>query len=275
MYNTVYKFDLKIVFIFLKKEANKMEKKRVVSIEDRIPKLKQMRKQKANRRLVIYLSIFFLLIAIIVYIQSPLSNVRNVVVTGNQTLSNEEIMQQSHLMTDTNIWTVKQEDIESQLSELALIETVEVDKKLPWTIHIHVTEHKVIGYVEKNREFYPILGNGTVLSTSGNSGDAPIMIDFSEDKYLSEMTRELELLPDSILNLISEIYWQPTPDNKNKIMLFMKDGFVVDGTIRNFSEKMQVYPSIVSQIDPQDKGIIHIGVGAYFEKFEKNNEDAD
>ncbi|MCD8500622.1 MAG: hypothetical protein LRY71_01750 [Bacillaceae bacterium] len=36
-----------------------MDKQKIVSLEDRIPKLKQQRKQRANRRLIIYLSTFF------------------------------------------------------------------------------------------------------------------------------------------------------------------------------------------------------------------------
>jgi len=252
-----------------------MEKKRVVSIEDRIPKLKQMRKKKANRRLVLYLSIFFILISIVIYLQSPLSNVHHIVVSGNQLITDDDIISESELTTDTNIWTIKQQDVESRLSEMDLIDTIDVQRKLPWTVNIHITEHNIIGYLEEENEFHPIIGNGTKLSSNENSGDAPILIDFSDEDYLTKMTSELEELPESILNLISEIYWQPTSKNKNKIMLYMTDGFIVDGTIRNFAEKMQVYPSIVSQLDADDQGIIHIGVGAYFEKIEKNNEDTD
>ena len=42
----------------MKKEEIGMEKKKIVSIEDRIPKLKQARKKKANRRSNI-LSVYF------------------------------------------------------------------------------------------------------------------------------------------------------------------------------------------------------------------------
>src|SRR5699024_3959159 len=54
---------------------------------------------------------------------------------------------------------------------------------------------------------------------------------------------------------------------KNKILLYMNDGYTVDGTIRNFAEKMKLYPSIVSQVPEDEEGIIHIGVGAYFDSF--------
>lgn len=252
-----------------------MKKKRVVSIEDRIPKLKQMRKKKANRRLIFYLSVFFVLISIVIYLQSPLSNIHHIHVTGNKRVSEADVISQSTLSTETNIWTFKGQDIEERLNALPLIDSVNVHKKLPRTVNINITEHKVIGYLEKENKFQPVIGNGTVLSTQKNNGDAPIMINFSDEKQLINMTNELEQLPDSILNLISEIHWQPTKKNNNKIVLYMKDGYIVDGTIRNFGEKIQVYPSIVSQLDSEEQGIIHIGVGAYFEKIEKNSEDID
>ena len=53
----------------------------------------------------------------------------------------------------------------------------------------------------------------------------------------------------------------------------MNDGYVVSGTIRDFADKMKVYPSIVSQLEPGSKGIIHIGVGVYFESFDDQSED--
>src|SRR5690625_6525761 len=93
-----------------------------------------------------------------------------------------------------------------------------------------------------------------------------LIMDFTDDTYLQRMTKELEQLPDGIFNLISEVHWKPTEENKNKVLLFMNDGFIVDGTIREFADKMQVYPSIVSQLEAGSKGIIHIGVGAYLDR---------
>src|SRR5699024_3488929 len=86
-----------------------MEKEKIVSIEDRIPKLKEARKKKANRRLVFYLSIFFLLISIIVYLQSPLSQVKHIEVNGNKVLTDKEVIQKSGLALDAKIWVVQKQ----------------------------------------------------------------------------------------------------------------------------------------------------------------------
>lgn len=257
------------------KEEIEMAKKKIVSIEDRIPKLKQARKKKANRRLIFYLSIFFILISIIVYLQSPLSDIHTVDITGNSLISDEEMVNIADLEDSPNIWTISKSDIKEEIMDYPLMKSAEVEKKLPQTIKIDVQEYDVVGYVEEDEYFFPVLENGeklTELKEASMSGDAPLMLDFDEDEYLTKMTEELKELPQDIRKLISEIHWKPEDDNENKILLYMNDGFLVDGSIHEFSEKMQVYPSIVAQLSDDEKGIIHIGVGAYFEEFSSDEE---
>lgn len=254
-----------------------MSKKNIVSIEDRIPKLKQARKKKANRRLIFYLSIFFFLIAVIVYLQSPLSHIKTINVEGNSYIADEEIIASSNLTVGNNIWTINQSEIERLISKDPIVESVSVQRKLPWTINIHVSEGQIIGYIREDANYSPILGNGEILEVVGDTyhGDAPLLNGFDDENYLDRMAGQLKALPENILNLISEIHWEPTEDNQNNILLYMNDGFIVKGTIRNFAEKMEVYPSIVSQLAAEDKGIIHIGVGVYFESFDTKGEETE
>src|SRR5699024_10060250 len=86
---------------------------------------------------------------------------------------------------------------------------------------------------------------------------------------------QLNELPEHVLRLISEVSWEPTKNNKNKILLYMNDGFIVDATLRDFSDKMKNYPSIIAQLDPKEKGIVHMGVGIYFEKKSKEKGIVD
>lgn len=254
-----------------------MSKKNIVSIEDRIPKLKQARKKKANRRLIFYLTIFFCLISIIVYLQSPLSHIKNIHVEGNTFVADEQIIASSNLTTDTNIWTINKEKIEASILKDPLIESVSVDRSLPRAVTIGVKEQKIIGYIRNEKNYYPVLGNGEMLQMEAASfnGNAPLLYGFDDANQLERLAGELEGIPKSILNLISEVHWKPTEDNKNTILLYMNDGYVVEGSLRDFGEKMGVYPSIVSQLDPEDKGTIHIGVGVYFESFTSGDEEEE
>lgn len=253
--------------------------KNIVSIEDRIPKLKEARKKKANRRLIFYMTIFFFLISIIVYLQSPLSHVKTIDIQNNTFVTDEEITKSIEIDTKTNIWTVDVSDTENKLKENPIIDEAMVSKKLPWTISIDIAEKQIIGFIEDQGKFYPVLENGEMLETAAYShfnGEAPLMIGFTDREYLSKIASELKSLPEDILDLISEVHWEPEEDNKNNIFLYMSDGFIVQGTIRDFAEGMTAYPSVVSQLDPEVKGVIHVGVGVYFEAFtEEEQETSD
>lgn len=254
-----------------------MEERKVVSIEDRIPKLKHTRRKKANRRLILYLTILFLLIATVVYLQSPLSNVRNVIVEGHQHVSEEEIKDLAGVTTDTNYWKVDPKEMKKQIESHTEISYAKVTRNFPSTVEIEVTESERIGYVKENGEFRAILEDGTELDSTSKlpGGDAPILAGFDKATYLKEMSKELKELPASVSSLISEIHWEPKEDNPYQIRLFMNDGYQVQASIRNFSSKMPAYPSIVSQLDENAQGIIHIDVGAYFEEFPAKDEGKD
>lgn len=245
-----------------------MNEKKIVSIEDRIPKLKQARKQKANRRLIFYLSIFLILISIIIYLQSPLSNVREVKVSGNTIFSKETIIETTKITKDTNIWTVSSKKLNKKLEKSPIIKSVNVKRNLPSTILIDVNEYKVVGYVNSKKDMQAVLENGEIVGNEGdpfNFSNAPTLHNFKDEKKLIRMAEELKELPDYIFNMISEVYWKPSKNNEYKIEMYMVDGYVVDTSMRGFSSNMKVYPSIVSQLDSKDKGIIHIGKGSYFE----------
>src|SRR5690625_4396312 len=125
-----------------------MEEEKIVSIEERIPKLKQSRRKKANRTLLLYLTLFFILITIIIYLQSPLGHIKEIKVSGNNMIPAEQIVKYSNLKTDTNIWRVYTSEIEKNINEHPLIAEVTVKRQLPQTMAVTVTEHRVIGYMK-------------------------------------------------------------------------------------------------------------------------------
>ncbi|HLQ95372.1 MAG TPA: FtsQ-type POTRA domain-containing protein [Pseudogracilibacillus sp.] len=244
-----------------------MEKERIISIEDRIPKLKEARKKKSSRRLIIYLIIFLVLISILIYLQTPLSEVKDIEIEGNQVLSEEEVLEISGLEFDANIWGVSKKKVLKKLRDNPVIDSAKIERKLPQTVQLQIEENNIIGYMEEDSSFYPVLENGSIVKNrEGNRGAGPILHDFKNDEYLQDISSELKDMPDNVYKQISEITWSPTDKNKNKINIYMSDGYVVDATIRNLSSKMENYPSIVSQLDDEGKGVIHMGVGTYFEK---------
>ncbi|MDP4105642.1 MAG: FtsQ-type POTRA domain-containing protein [Bacillota bacterium] len=247
-----------------------MEKENVVSLEERIPKLKQQRRRKANRRLIFLLFLFFALIVIVAYIQSPLSRVKAITVKGNEFYSSQEIIQKTGISKSTNIWTVKKGEIASNLERYPEIKTADVGMNWLNSIEIRITEYKKLAYLKKDSFYYPVLENGAILENRKTGRvpiNAPILIGFKEGTVLKEMLKEIGKLPKVVLNSVSEIHYEPSKTDQFHITLFMNDGFEVSASIKSFSEKMTHYPSIISQLDPGKKGIIDLEVGSYFKAY--------
>lgn len=246
-----------------------MEKK-VVSLEDRIPKLQQQRKQKTNRRLISFLSVFFLLILLVIYFQSPLSKVASITVKGNETVDSKKIIEMSRITTSSSFWNINTDKVKSAVKNHLQIKDVTVKKKFPNHIVLGIEEHESIAYLESDGTYLPILENGQVLKDRKETApaDAPVLINWKREEDINEMISELKQLPPGIFNSISEIHHTPDKTDHWLVRLYMNDGFEVIASVRTFSKKMYSYPAIVSQLDENSKGVIHLEVGSYFESYE-------
>ncbi|GEN44824.1 cell division protein FtsQ/DivIB [Alkalibacillus haloalkaliphilus] len=247
-----------------------MADKKIVSIEDRIPQLKQARKKKANRRFIIYLTLIILLILIIVYMQSPLSHVKSVTVVDNEMVDEETIISYSKISFDESFWNVDTNDVMEKIEQHPEIRHAEINRSWYNTFVIAVQEFERVAYQRDGDYYYPILQNGNKIEEvqlDHPREDAPLLHGF-EDEMLQSIAYQLSQIPESINLLISEVYWEPEESNRERIRLFTIDGQEVIGVISNFSSKMSAYPSIASQLSDDIDGILHLDVGAYFVPYE-------
>ena len=254
-----------------------MDKSKVVSIEDRIPKIKKERRRKANRKIIFIITMFFLLIGCIIYFQSPFSHVQTIEVNGNDHVTEEEIITQSGLSENVNIWSVDEAEIEKKIKAIDQIQNASVSIKWPNDVLIDVSEWNRVAYYKNDLEFFPILENGEMLNEKEASipVHAPILFEFDGGQALEMMVKELIKLPQEVVRSISEIYFTPTDNDPYSLTVYMNDGFEVKATIRTFSQKMVHYPSIVSQLDPSIKGYVDLTVGAYFRPYETDETEGE
>ncbi|MDG5788285.1 cell division protein FtsQ/DivIB [Evansella sp. AB-P1] len=251
--------------------------KKVIEIEERIPKLKNRRKQLANRRLIFYISIFFILVTIIMYFQSSFSLVKTVEVSGNIHVSEEWIVDKSQLLPETSMWNINEEGIRTRILSNPEISSLSITKNWPNTIHLEIGEYERVAYVQGNDTYYPLLETGKQLSSEKDvvhiPFDAPILMGFTDEDKKSQLAAELVNVSSSIRNRISEIYYSPVENDTFRLMIYMNDGFVVNSTIRNFAERIAPYTAIVEQLDPNEEGIVHMRMNPYFESFEVEEEE--
>ncbi|MFK2824912.1 cell division protein FtsQ/DivIB [Bacillus sp. B190/17] len=252
-----------------------MEKGKIVSIEERIPKLKKLRKRKTNQRLIFIISLFFLIVLAVVYFQSPLSKVKSIEVEGNKLTSKAGIIAQSGIGKGDSFWKISAKQAEKKLERDPKIHRAHVSLVFPNKLKISIEERQKLAYLAKGKKFYPVLNNGTVLKEAIDETpeQLPILYHFKAGDQLDHMMEALESLPGEIMNSISEIYYAPKKTDSLHIQLFMNDGFEVSATLKTFSEKMVYYPAIVSQLDPNVKGIIDLEVGSYFKAYHPEKKE--
>ncbi|MCD7033889.1 FtsQ-type POTRA domain-containing protein [Metabacillus sp. GX 13764] len=247
----------------------------IIPIDERIPKLKEQRKQKTNKRLIFFLSVFFVLLLLVIYFQSPLSKVNEVNVKGNKYVSSEEIIKLSGITANTGFWNIQDDKVFSNVSKQKEIKSIRILKSFPNKVTIAVEEYERIAYAEKSGHYYPVLENGQVLGSVSDHfpSDAPLLMNWKNAEQLQEMGAELSKLPEGIINSISEISFQPEKTDQNHLELYMTEGYEVSASMENFADKMLSYPAVIKQLSPGAKGIIHMEVGTYFESFDKKDED--
>lgn len=253
-----------------------MSDKKVIQLDDRIPKLKAQRRQKANRRFIFYITVFFILILIVTYIESPLSNIKTIRVSGNRYIQSDQIVKASGLSTGSKIWSVNQTRIQKNLKFIPSIKQVTVSSHyFSGRVEMTVTEYKRVAYVKRGKVYQPVLANGKWMP-AGNSAsipvNAPILVGFSEGKELTDLTHQLAKMASETLYNISEIDCTPSQLYPEGVTLYFNDGNEALGNIPSLAKKMEMYPSILSSIPKGEKGIIQLQVGAYWKPYQDQQQ---
>lgn len=251
--------------------------KKVISIEDRIPKLKEQRKKKANRRIVTLLFLFFMLILSILYFNSPYSKIGEIHVEGNYLVTKEEIISLSNLTDKTVLFNLNKAEIAERILTIPTIKDVEISMRFPNKVTLTIEEQKILGYLQENGTISPFLENGIVVKQNPTNAPTigPVLQNFNDSNIRSLLADALKEMPEEIRHSISEIIYTPKETDEYSITAFMNDGNEVRATLRTFAEKMKYYPTFVKQLDPEDKGIIDIEVGAFFKSYQAKTSNSD
>ncbi|WP_176222251.1 cell division protein FtsQ/DivIB [Tuberibacillus sp. Marseille-P3662] len=248
----------------------------VINLDERVPKLKEQRKHKSNRRFIIYITLFFIIILVTIYFQSPLSTVKHIQVEGNQIIPAKTIIKQSGITKSSHVWDLDEQSIQNRLKDLDTMKSISVDVQFYNKVVLTVTEYQRIGYLKRNEHYVPLLENGQFAkSMDGDSRpvDAPIFFNWDEGDPLEKLTQSLKKIPASTVQAISEIHFTPNKYSDG-ITLYMNNGLKVLARINNLADKIKMYPSIVNQIPKNAEGFVDLRVGAFFESYEKESQDS-
>lgn len=245
--------------------------KKVIDIEDRIPTLRERRRKRTNKKFIILSVLFFIILLVLVYSQSPYSDVKKLEITGASLVDKGYYSDKSKIAIGESMWSFSENEIEQRLEKDDWVKKVKVERKLLTTVNVEIEEWKKVAFTNEEGTFYPVLENGSVYSEASRDGrlDAPVFMQFEDKNVRKRLVKELAKLNPEVLALISQINAAPTDSDPNTIRLYMNDGFEVRAIISTLVSKLNYYPSIVAQIPDGEKGIIDLEVGSYYRPYDE------
>jgi len=208
-------------------------------------------------------------LAVLLYFQSPYSNINKITVNGAKLVDNEYYVEKSTLALGKSMWGFKVEDVEKILLKDKWVKEAQVNRNWLRGVTIDMKEWKKVAYLAGDGTYYPLLENGERFEQKGNDTpiDAPVFIGITGEKTIKKLVEQLAQLKPEVLALISQVNTNSNDTNPNAVKLYMNDGYEVRAIIQSLADKLNYYPSIVAQIANLEKGVIDLEVGSYYRPF--------
>ena len=257
---------------------------KIIDIEERIPTLREKRRKRTNIKFIVLLLLFLITLFLLLYFQSSYSDIKEISINGENLVEEEVYLNKIGIQTGDSMWSFRSKLIEENLLQQHWVKEVDVKRNLLNKVEITIEEYRKVAYISIDNELFPMLENGDIFKEVSNLEpiDAPLFLDFEDDKIRKKLLVELGKLEETVLSLISQINYTPSSADPYAITLFMNDGYEVRAEITSLADKLNYYPSIIAQIESTsgyEKGIIDIEVGSYYRSYQdayspvNNDED--
>lgn len=241
-------------------------KKKQNSISKNIAKLEKGKRMRRYRliKLILKILVFVaLLTGLLVYaFTSPIFNITEINVIGNEKFESEEYIDLSELKTDENIFNFRKSKVISKIKKNAYVEEVIIKRKLPSKIEITIKERTPTYIIPLGEEGFAYINNqGYVLEKS--IGKIPLMSitgisteteNIVEGKRLNnedlEKLQNVIQIKDAMSNaqIDQELSDINIANKSNYILILEKEAKEVQlGGINNLSSKMLFIKVVLEQ----------------------------
>ncbi|MBG9981804.1 hypothetical protein HZY86_01600 [Aerococcaceae bacterium DSM 111020] len=222
---------------------------------------------KGRKQLFACYAVLFLAMASAAWAMMPFDRVNTVQLTGNQTLTRDDILTATQIQPmDKKEQVVEQEDEIIDLAKTInpLINDLTFETNDWRGLNIEVEESQVVGKIQQDGQLYRVLSNGVLLELEDNHTlvELPWIQDFNLEG-LEKLGHNIPQINPTLLAEMDTIYYSQNPEKPHVIEVQMKDGNIVKASLATFAEKVQYYPEMKRQVGGQ-QGIYNLEVGAYF-----------
>lgn len=237
-------------------------------------------------RAIPVLVISSLLILLSLYFITPLGSLKNIVVTGNERVTQDEIIKATQI--DSRDYTLttflNRNQYANNLKKAnAWIEKAEISYQFPITFKIQVTEYKILAYEASTGNIYPVISNGTVINQPVKKEALPenyMRLNLSDKAKVKKLMQELSDVPDSIKNEIQTVDLTPSKATKDLLTLTMRDEHKIIVPLSDIHKKLPYYsrvhplltePSIVDM----EAGIFSYSASLVQKEEQEKNESSE
>lgn len=203
------------------------------------------------------------------YFLTPLATMKTIEFTGNKVVSQEELRSSSKI--DQRDYTVtvykNRHHYEQNLKASSpWIENVEMTYQFPLTFKIDVREYGILGYLQKDSKYYPILTSGEYVKNEVAADALPeerMDVTFSDAGLIKEFVQQLKNVPDSIKKSMRRVDLTPSKVTEDLVTITMSDEHQVLVPISHIAKKLPYYEGIHPQLEVPSVVDMEAGIFSY------------
>ena len=265
-----------------KKEKQKNKKTKTSNSKKIKTKTSNSKNKKIKKILKIFAIIILLIGTIIFALTSPIFNIKEIEVEGNEKISKETVVSLSDIKEETNIFRNSKSIIENKIKTNPYIDKVEIKRSLPDVLKIKIEERK-IAYQIKVIDSYIFLDyQGYILEKSAQPEKVPIIEGFNtttdellkntriSDNDIQRLNTILKIVDNAKSLKIYDLITNINIENNEYIIYFKskkKHAYLGDGT--DITNKMLYVSEILNKEDGNSgkifiNGNLNAGFKPYF-----------
>ena len=218
-----------------------------------------------------------------VYFLTPLATMKTIEFSGNQMVSQEDLLKSSKI--DEKDYTLTTfinggNHIRNMKASSPWINNLEMAYQFPITFQVKVKEYGVLAYLHEGGQYYPILTNGEIISDPTAADSMPethISIEFSDKKLIKEFALQIEKVPASVKKNIKTVQLTPSKVTPDLVTLTMHDGNKILVPISHIAKKLPYYKGIQSQLEEDVPSVVDMeaGIFSYVEGAQNESSSSD
>lgn len=242
--------------------------------DNRTEKGIRRRKRRKKRYLLRFIILVAICVAAVLVAHLEYFDVTEIAVTGNEEISDEEILELSEVHEGMSIFDVHPVFVKHRIRENLYLDEVKVRRKLPGNVTIEVSEKEALAQFPMGKKYVVTDNEGVVVEISGEMKQVTMVenLQVEADKKGKKVSSGKEALLEKALKLIrivneGDLYFASVSIEKGKVKGVIYDGISFEGKYDDVVEsiKNETLKSVVYDLYQKDrkKGLITVESNGY------------